>query len=161
MNTKICTTIEQSKKLLELGIDKNTADFYYRQFCEPNLDYSNEGNSSGKPFYPTEPSLRHRNPIGTKTYINGKLTDIGGTLDSFKPGDIPCWSLAALLNYLRDINFFPNIEADENSVIMSIDYFEDEDTMLLTPIHNITIKAETFVDACYEMIVKVHELKLL
>lgn len=26
---KICTTIEQSQKLLELGIDENTADMYY------------------------------------------------------------------------------------------------------------------------------------
>jgi len=27
---KICTTIEQSKKLLKLGIDVNTADMFYR-----------------------------------------------------------------------------------------------------------------------------------
>ena len=27
--TKICTTIEQSKKLIELGIDVNTADMWY------------------------------------------------------------------------------------------------------------------------------------
>lgn len=26
---KICTTVEQSKKLIELGIDVNTADMYY------------------------------------------------------------------------------------------------------------------------------------
>ena len=29
MNTKICTSVEQSKKLLELGLDDNTADMYY------------------------------------------------------------------------------------------------------------------------------------
>ena len=29
MNTKICTSIEQSKKLIELGIDVNTADMCY------------------------------------------------------------------------------------------------------------------------------------
>ena len=74
---------------------------------------------------------------------------------------VPCWSLAALLNYLRDINFFPNIEADEDSVTMSIDYFEDEDAMLLSPMHNITTKAETFIDACYELILKLHDLKIL
>ena len=27
--SKICTSIEQSKKLIELGIDVNTADMYY------------------------------------------------------------------------------------------------------------------------------------
>ena len=29
--SKICTSIEQSKKLLELGIDRNTADMYWSQ----------------------------------------------------------------------------------------------------------------------------------
>ena len=29
MDTKICTSIEQSKKLIELGIDARTADMYY------------------------------------------------------------------------------------------------------------------------------------
>lgn len=29
MKTKICTSIEQSKKLIELRIDKNTADMHY------------------------------------------------------------------------------------------------------------------------------------
>ena len=29
MNTKICTDIEQSKKLIELGIDIDTADMHY------------------------------------------------------------------------------------------------------------------------------------
>lgn len=29
MKGKICTSIEQSKKLIELGIDVNTADMYY------------------------------------------------------------------------------------------------------------------------------------
>lgn len=32
MKTKTCTTIEQSKKLMELGIDVNTADIYYTTF---------------------------------------------------------------------------------------------------------------------------------
>jgi len=32
MENKICTSLEQSKKLLELGIDVNTADMYYTTF---------------------------------------------------------------------------------------------------------------------------------
>lgn len=31
---KICTSLEQSKKLLELGIDVNTADMYYQWYSE-------------------------------------------------------------------------------------------------------------------------------
>lgn len=29
MKTKICTSVEQSKKLIKLGLDPNTADMYY------------------------------------------------------------------------------------------------------------------------------------
>lgn len=32
--SKICTSIEQSKKLIELGIDVNTADMYYQWYSE-------------------------------------------------------------------------------------------------------------------------------
>ena len=35
MKTKICTSIEQSKKLLELGVDVNTADMIYNILGEP------------------------------------------------------------------------------------------------------------------------------
>ena len=73
----------------------------------------------------------------------------------------PCWSLAALLNYLREIDLFPQIDADECNVTMSINYYNEEETRLLVPIHTIKVKAESFVDACYEMIVKLHELKML
>ena len=31
---KICTTLKQSKKLIELGIDINTADMYYQWYSE-------------------------------------------------------------------------------------------------------------------------------
>ena len=74
---------------------------------------------------------------------------------------IPCWSLAALLNYLREIDFFPEIDANELEVTMSITYFNDHEVRHLTPVHNITVKAESFIDACYSMIVKLNEMNLL
>lgn len=73
----------------------------------------------------------------------------------------PCWSLASLLNYLREIDFFPEIDADELEVTMSITYFNDHEARHLTPVHNIEVKAESFIDACVEMIIKLNELKLL
>lgn len=73
----------------------------------------------------------------------------------------PCWSLAALLNYLREIDFFPSIEANEHRVTMSVCYYDDEEGELLNPVHDITTEADNFVDACYEMIIKLHEQKLL
>lgn len=66
----------------------------------------------------------------------------------------PCWSLAALLNYLREIDFFPEIDADEFMVTMSINYYNEEEGGLLAPVHNIKVNAEAFIDACYEMICK-------
>ena len=39
--SKICTTIEQSNKLIELGLDINTADMYWRELkysAEPNFE---------------------------------------------------------------------------------------------------------------------------
>ena len=82
--------------------------------------------------------------------------------DTFIEKDaIPCWSLAALLNYLREVEFFPDIDADELEVIMSITYFNNHEARHLTPVHNITVKAESFIDACYSMIVKLNEMNLL
>ena len=74
---------------------------------------------------------------------------------------IPCWSLAALLNYLREIDFFPSIEADEHGVTMNVCYYDDEEGKLLNPVHDIITEADNFVDACVDMILKLHEQKIL
>lgn len=76
-------------------------------------------------------------------------------------GWIPAWSLAALLNYMREIDFFPEIEADEHIVTMSINYYDEEEARLLAPVHNIKAKAESFIDACCELILKCHEQNIL
>ena len=75
--------------------------------------------------------------------------------------DIPCWSLAALFNYLREIDFFPNIEVDEHSISMSISYYDEEEARPLAPVHNVIVEADTFVDACVAMIEKLYEQKIL
>ena len=75
--------------------------------------------------------------------------------------DIYAWSLAALLNYLREVDFFPDIEADEHSVTMNINYYNEEEARPLAPMHNIKVEAESFIDACYNMILKLYELKML
>ena len=73
----------------------------------------------------------------------------------------PAWSLAALLNYLREIDFFPEIDADEFMVTMSINYYNEEEGSLLAPVHNIKVNAETLIDACVEMIFKLNEQNLI
>ena len=42
MNTKICTSLEQSKKLLSLGLDPSTADMCYPHFIRHGADTYNE-----------------------------------------------------------------------------------------------------------------------
>jgi len=61
---------------------------------------------------------------------------------------IPCWSLAALLNVLPPIHHLkPILDLEENSIQYSgIDIY---------------VKADNPVDACYEVILKLHELNLL
>lgn len=74
---------------------------------------------------------------------------------------IPCWSLAALLEHLRKIDVFPEIDVDEFEVTMSINYYNEDEAGPLAPIHNIKVKADSFIDACYVMIITLNEQKLL
>lgn len=65
-----CTIIEQSKKLIELGLNPNTADMCYIQHFG---EYNNEVT-----FIEEVPILVH-------------------TIDTI---DLPCWSLGALINLM-------------------------------------------------------------
>ena len=76
MNTKICTSIEQSKKLIELGIDINTAD----------LTVTN---------YPLQDGSRF-------DFICCKLpNDTFPSITDGKSEKIPAWSLTALLGLIE------------------------------------------------------------
>lgn len=72
---KICTTIEQSKKLIELGVDVNTADMHYSTWTILNGNFilsSNQGET-----------------------IEELQEDYGNQI-------IPAWSLSALLELIQD-----------------------------------------------------------
>lgn len=74
---KICTTVEQSKKLIELGIDVNTADMHYSTWTILNEGYilsPNQGQT-----------------------IEELQEDYGNQI-------IPAWSLSALLELMPLIN---------------------------------------------------------
>ena len=94
----------------------------------------------------------------------GGIPDYQVTLCPYKFASwvgVPCWSLAALFNYLREIDFFPEIDADESTITMNINYYDKEEGNLLSPVRNINVKAESFIDAVFEMILKLHEQKIL
>ena len=61
-------------------------------------------------------------------------------------GTVPCWSLAALLNVIGNIFKY------------SLDYNGASFTLI---VGDFEITNETTVDACYRMILKLHELNLL
>lgn len=78
MNTSVCTSMEQSRKLTEIGIDQDTADMYWA--CRYD-------------------SVRKKHfawPV-----VRRKLQD-GGYLPILSQ-DLPCWSLNVLLKLLPDI----------------------------------------------------------
>lgn len=63
--------------------------------------------------------------------------------------DIPCWSLAALIELLPPIdNLKPMIDLEGNSI-----YYSGNNT----PCTN----GDTLIDACYQMILKLKELNIL
>lgn len=69
----MCTNVKQSKKLIELGIDVNTADMYY------SFDYNIEEYEEDAQIIPQ--------------------SELGQHFSLF-PEDIPAWSFTALLNVL-------------------------------------------------------------
>lgn len=121
----ICTTIEQSKKLIELEIDRTTADMYY------SFDYNIEEYDEDAQIIPKSELDQHF---------------------SLFPKDIPCWSLAALLNVLPRINIEKETWSDDTYDYRIIAYIDDG---------YIGDWFNNPIDACYDMIIKLHEDKLL
>ena len=130
---KAYTDIEQSKKLAEI-LPKESADMYYFTIIRD---------------YP---------------YSQGKIKTIAKIMDgSFSSNyDTPCWSLAALLDVLES-----EIDGEEGETYKlkiekegnwwNVWYEERYDEA--NPIE--TESTEYLVDACYKMILDLHELKLL
>ena len=75
--------------------------------------------------------------------------------------DVPCWSLAALLDYLAEKDCFPEVTYTGTCYLMDINFYDDEEGNIVHPIHFIRTEGESLVDACVEMILKLHEQKLL
>lgn len=145
---KICTSIEQSKKLIELGIDINTADMYY-QYVLPKSSKIKHNPEIG-------------NPVNALKWYNKGYTTFGKepiTLDEYC---VPCWSLAALLEQLDDEITDENGN-DYNLTIVKENlqyqlYYHDS----WGQVEDIeTDYYDDLVDAAFEMIVLLKEKNLL
>ena len=70
--------------------------------------------------------------------------------------EIPCWSLAALLEYLKTLEslvYLPGLFADNKVWILQ--FVERGHGKV------VEIKSNNSVDACYKMIIRLNELKML
>ena len=128
MITKICTDIDQSKKLAEI-LPHESADMSYRPYRE-------EG---GIPDYESDLC-----PYRFASWCG-----------------FPCWSLAALLNVIPVTcddgkHCLSLINSNPNGNVDWLCCYEDCNGNLLMECYGINQ-----VDACYEMILKLHEQKLL
>ena len=133
---KICTSLEQSKKLAEiLSIESADQTWERIAIAGTNLDV------------PEELQYKHNGDMPFKYY-----SGIG----------IPCWGLAALLDVLESEidgeegeTYQLNIEKD--GTWWNVWYRERYDEA--NPIE--TASTEELIDACVEMILRLHEQKLL
>lgn len=139
---KNCTDIEQSKKLAELGIDEDTADMNYCNSSYKGKDYVGEW------------TLSLSSPKFAKTMLGMSVTDWNTCWEV-----IPAWSLTSLLSVIP-YNVTFNKAVYRFKLVKFSDHWECYHENFGTVSTEI-FKADNPVDACYEMIVKLHEQKLL
>jgi len=133
---KSYTDLEQSKKLAEI-LPLESADMHYP-------DYYFDGNAKGPcntPYKEAIEDLLH-------VYINPKTKRL-----------LPCWSLAALLKVIpKKIKDFNVLRIDINEKDFSI-WYDEIGIGVNTELPDITMECP--VDACVNMIEKLHDLNLL
>lgn len=133
---KICTSVEQSKKLIELGIDVYTADMYWSK-CTI-IDF---GDGTLKVSYTAEPC----------------------NISQFKNNDedIPAWSLSALLDILPfhiisnnqryAFGIFKGFNKEGETYMLRYNVFNTEIILYETDYYNNPL------DAAFEMVVWLKE----
>ena len=99
---KICTTIEESQKLIKLGIDVNTADMRYGYIAP--YDFSDRMYDGGYDEVPYPKDFLKKNPNFSANEYDEEL---------------PAWSLSALIELMPpylfefergiDLNIYPNL----------------------------------------------------
>ena len=142
MQLKSYTDLEQSKKLIEI-LPLESADMYYEEVC--NLPKVIVGNY-----------ILHNQCMEDKDYK--KLSN---------PVLSPAWSLSALLDVLPNNKHIATTLLKGVWKIEPIEYIdkwfcEYEDRVEKDiPCKDLSVSADNPIDACYEMIIKLHEMNLL
>ena len=138
------TTLEQSKKLAEI-LPRESADMRYGYIAP--YDYSDRMFDGGYDEIPYYRDFLKKNPDFSENEYDSEF---------------PCWSLTALLEVLDDEITKDNeetlklhIEKEECEYYL---YYENLDTNIF---ELETEMYDDLVDACYELILKLNELKML
>jgi len=137
---KAYTDIEQSKKLAEI-LPLESADMHWQ-----------------------DASKEYENPYGIYDrhfrLVAGNSSKIINNKHDFRKGFIlPAWSLAALLKVIpKKIKDFNVLRIDINEKDFSI-WYDEIGSGVNTELPDITMECP--VDACYEMIIRLNELKML
>ena len=147
---KICTSLEQSKKLIELGIDVNTADMRYGYIAP--YDFSDRMYDGGYDKVPYPKDFLKKNPDFSENQYDGEL---------------PAWSLSALLELMPsylfefergiDLNIYPNI----NGKAWHCSYMPNTIENMKTDKFKQITHGDSLVDAAYDMVVWLKKNKLL
>lgn len=132
---KSYSDLEQSKKLAEI-LPLETADMHYNNASIKGINYVDEHRAE---------LMEYNRAIKVLSkYTINPLFEV-----------IPCWSLAALLRIIREKIGYTLYGVDVNNVYMSCNFLGNKPLELETELY------DNEVDACYEMIIKLHELNLL
>jgi len=157
MENKICTSFEQSKKLIELGIDINTADMRYGYIAP--YEYSDRMFEGGYDEVPYPKDFLMKNPNFSENDYDGEF---------------PAWSLSALLKLIKSEFYGENIYGD--TITYKVDFrkykFTDDVDLYQIAYGNIkfdvdgqhsfkdmvnTGQKEDPIDAAFEMVVWLKE----
>lgn len=141
---KICTSLEQSKKLIELGIDIKTADMRYGYIAP--YDYSDRMYDGGYDEIPYPKDFLKKNPNFSENEYDGEL---------------PAWSIAALLENIPvscddGQHCFALINCNPKGDTEWLSCYEDCKGNLLNECYS-----DNPIDACVEMITKLKEKGIL
>ena len=141
---KSYTDVSQSKKLTEI-LSPESADMRYGYIAP--YDYSDRMYDGGYDEIPYPEDFLIKNPNFSANEYDAEL---------------PCWSLASLLEQLP----YEVCEDDGNSLYLEINKEDDIYQLVYADRYGDfesieTDRHEHFVDACYEMVVRLRELNLL
>jgi hypothetical protein len=143
---KSYTDLEQSKKLAEI-LPLESADGFW-EYHDKGYSIGDEWEWEGYEDYPR-----------AESYLEYSRKENEWKEDK---SDVPCWSLSAMLEHLRKHDLFPEIKDADDYILMDITFYYNEVVgKVINPVHFIRAQGKNILDACYEFVLKSHELNLL